>query len=95
MINVFHFPIVVAESKKINNSYLSTVLINYLKKYRCCLEYPKCLHPKEQSASSVFEILDTATTELKQNYFDIIKNIFKKFKIIESKSWVLLVKKLF
>jgi hypothetical protein len=88
---IIDFPIKIFPFKFLNNIKLNKLLIKYLKKNKCCNQYPKCFHPKEQSDSNVFNINNKTINELKINYYEAVKNIIKNFKIINTKAWVFYV----
>jgi hypothetical protein len=92
--NIFDFPIRMIPFVGLNldNKKLTSKLINYLNKNKCCKEYPKCEHPKQQSDANVFNIKDEFIQKLKDNYFFALQKMFGNFKIIVSKSWLLYVK---
>lgn len=85
---IINFPIKIYPFNLLNNKHLKNELIKYLKENKCCINYPKCIHPKEQSASDVFEINNKTIKELKEKYYDCIKNLIKNYKIIYTKSWI-------
>jgi len=77
----------------LNNKQLIKVFKKYLDENKCCLEYPKCIHPKQQSAGSALDIKDKEVIKLKDYYFKSIENFFGNFNIVKQSSWILYVEK--
>jgi len=79
--------------QKLNNKYLVKLYKRYLDEYKCCEEYPKCPHPKEQSAGDALEIIDPEVAKLKDYYFKSLGTLFGDFDIVEQSAWIFYVEK--
>jgi hypothetical protein len=78
---------------KLNNKHLIKVFKKYVDENKCCLKYPKCPHPKEQSAGDALDINDKEVNKLKNYYFKSLNILFGNFNIVKHSSWILYVEK--
>jgi len=90
---MFNFPISISSFNKIDDNLIISIILKYLKNNKCCINYPKCNHPKEQSDPNVFKIKNKEIQKLKQSYFLFLNKLIGKYLIKESKCWALYVKK--
>jgi len=79
----------------LNNKTLNNVLKKYVFSNPCCMSSPKCVHPKLQSNSNVFNLKNKELNNIKDNYFNLIKYFFNKEKkeMYKTKAWIFLTKK--
>jgi len=50
--------------------YLKSYIDDYIVTHRCCVEYPNCTHPKEQSDANLLNTNDTVISMVRNDLFD-------------------------
>jgi len=71
---------VVAETIDIINKYFST--------NKCCENYPKCLHPKQQTDTKLFNVDNKSIKVMKNTFYDAVKLFYPNtFEVIYEKAW--------